>query len=295
MTNPKDQLNLYYEQQRTLIDQIKTLRKNLQEEQKLTTRYRKQRERYKAERQSLLEKASPDTEGRESQKEMIEGLKKRRDFLRRQAQTKDSSRFKILSNEELEKLTLVELKFRLYELEFKQQTSSLAREEEDMLVEEIGRIEERIALLVKRNEVIVADYLGNVPETKDKIQVEISAIEKKISEEEQIKKDMQGKLQKIYSRIGPLKEEEDKAHQLFVEHLKKVDEHKIDVQAKQEELDSLKGKIAQIKKKIAKDSQQVTIDKIEEQIEQHLQKKERGENLTPEEQEFLMSYGYVPF
>jgi uncharacterized coiled-coil DUF342 family protein len=287
LTNPKDQLNLYYEQQRALIDQIKTHRKKLQEEQKLTTRYRKQRERYKAERQTLLEKASPDTKGRESQKEMIDGLRKRRDFLRRQAQTKGTSRFKVLSNEELEKLTLVELKFRLYELEFKQQTSSLGREEEEILVGEINRIEERVDLLVKRNEVIVADYLGNVPETKDKIQVEISEIEQKISEEEQIKKEMQEKLQKVYSRIGPLKEEEDKAHQLFVEHLQKVEEHKIDVQAKQEELDSLKGKISQVKKKIAKDSQQVTIDKIEEQIQQLLRKKEGGENLTPEEQEFF--------
>jgi uncharacterized coiled-coil DUF342 family protein len=295
VTNPKDQLNLYYEQQSILIDQIKVLRKALQEEQKLTTRYRKERDRYKAERQSLLEKALPDTEGRESQKEMIDGLKKRRDFLRRQAQTTDSSSFKILSNDELQKLTLVELKFRLYELEFKQQTSSLERDEEEIMVDEINRIEERIELLEKRNEVIVADYLGNVPETKDKIHDEISRIETKITGEEQVKKEMQSKLQKIYSRITPLKEEEDKAHQLFVDHLQKVEENKIDVQAKQEELDSLKGKIAQIKKKITQESQQVTIDKIEEQIQQLLRKKEEGKSLTPEEQEFLMSYGHVPF
>ena len=57
----------------------------------------------------------------------------------------------------------------------------------------------------------------------------------------------------------------------------------------------MKGKISQIKKKIAKDSQQVTIDKIEEQIQQLIRKKEDGKSLTPEEQEFLMSYGYVPF
>jgi len=43
MTNPKDQLQLYYEQQKTLIEQIKILREDLQKEQKLTTQFRKEK------------------------------------------------------------------------------------------------------------------------------------------------------------------------------------------------------------------------------------------------------------
>ncbi|MHA2279190.1 MAG: hypothetical protein ACXAC2_25705, partial [Candidatus Kariarchaeaceae archaeon] len=76
MTNPKDQLQLYYEQQKTLIEQIKILREDLQKEQKLTTQFRKKRDRYKGERQLLLEKAIPDTEERDSQRETIEKLRK---------------------------------------------------------------------------------------------------------------------------------------------------------------------------------------------------------------------------
>ncbi len=295
MTNPKHQLQLYYEQQKTLIEQIKILRQDLQKEQKLTTQFRKKRDRYKSERQILLEKAIPDTEERDSQRETIEKLRKRKEFLRRQSKRSSGASFKILTNEELEKLTIVELKFMLYELEFKQQTSTLKREDEDVIIEEIRRIEERIVLLEKKNEAIVADYLGNVPDSKEKIDDEISSIEKKLSMEEDLRKKIQTKVQSLYDRIGPLKEEEDKAHQEFVDHLKKLDELKADTQAKQEELDSLKGKIAQVKKKIAQESHKQKYDKIEERIQSLIKKREDGENLTPEEQEFLMSYGYVPF
>ncbi|PWI47984.1 hypothetical protein CEE45_08780 [Candidatus Heimdallarchaeota archaeon B3_Heim] len=295
MTDSNDQLKLYYEQQRKLIDQIKTMRKELDQEQKLTTRYRKQRDRYKEERQSLLQKTTPDVEGRDSKKELLEGLKKRRDFLRRQAQRKEGAPFKLLTNVELEKLTIVELKFHLYELEFKQQTSSLDREEEGLLIDEIRRIEERVVLLEKRNEAIVADYLGDIPKSKERIQEEISSIEQKISEEENLRKDVQTKIQKLYTRIGPLKEEEDKAHQEFVDHLQRVEELKEVVQAKQEELDSLKAKISQVKKKLKIESQQETFGKIEERIQGLIEKRDGGQVLSPEEQEFLMSYGHVPF
>ncbi|MHA2154266.1 MAG: hypothetical protein ACXABU_02925 [Candidatus Hodarchaeales archaeon] len=295
MTDSSDQLKLYYEQQKELIDQIKVFRKDLDQEQKMTTRFRKQRDRYKTERQSLIQKATPEVEGRESKKEMLESLKKRRDFLRRQAQRQEGSKFKLLTNAELEKLTLVELKFQLYELEFKQQTSSLDREEEGLLVDEIRRIEERIVLLEKRNEAIVADYIGDIPKSKDKLQEEISSIEEKISEEESFRKEVQNKIQSLYTRIGPLKEEEDKSHQEFVDHLQRVEKLKDDVQAKQEELDSLKAKIAQVKKKLKVESQQETFGKIEERIQKLLEKRDGGQALSPEEQEFLMSYGHVPF
>jgi len=183
----------------------------------------------------------------------------------------------------------------LYELEFKQQTSSLKREDEEVIIEEIRRVEERIVLLEKKNEAIVADYLGNVPDSREKIDEEISSIEKKLYMEQDLRNKIQTKVQSLYDRIGPLKEEEDKAHQEFVDHLSKLDELKVDTQAKQEELDSLKGKIAQTKKKISQESHKQKYDKIEEKIQGLVKKRENGENLTPEEQEFLMSYGYVPF
>jgi uncharacterized coiled-coil DUF342 family protein len=295
MTNPKDQLQLYYGQQKSLIEEIKIFRNDLQKEQKLTTQFRKKRDRYKSERQILLEKATPDMEGRDSQKETIAKLRQRKDFLRRQAQRSAGTSFKILSDDQLGKLTLVELKFILYELEFKQQTSSLKREDEDIIVEEIRRVEERIVLLEKRDEVIIADYLGNVPDTRQKMAEEISTIEKRLSLEEDLRKKMHTKVQGLYDRIGPLKEEEDKAHQEFVDHLQKLEELKVDVQAKQEELDALRGKISQVKKKISQESNQEKVDKIEEKIQLLIKKREKGNDLTPEEQEYLMSYGYVPF
>ncbi len=295
MTDPKDQLSMYYEQQRKLIDQIKDMRKEYTEEQKLTTRLRKQRDRFKAERQTLIEKTIPDVGDRDSQKEMIEGLKKRRDFLKRQAQRTEGAPFKILSNQELEKLTIVELKFHLYELEFKQQTSSLDREDEEIIVEEIRKIEERIVLLEKRNEAIVADYLGNVPKSKEKINEEISTIEKKLSQEVILRREIQSKQQKIYDRINPLKEEEDNAHHEFVKHLQRVEELKVDVQAKQEELDAMKGKIGQVKKIKKQEEHKATYGKIEERIQELIKKRDAGNELSPEEQEFLMSYGHVPF
>ncbi|MFX0122412.1 MAG: hypothetical protein ACFFAE_02160 [Candidatus Hodarchaeota archaeon] len=294
MSTNKDQLKLHYEQQKNLIEEIKIMRKNLQNEQKLTTRFRKQRDKFKAERQALLAKAAPEIETRESSKDLLEMLKKRRDFLRRQAQRADGPIFKILSQTQLEQLTLVELKFHLYELEFMQQTKSLSREDEEILIEEIQRIEDRIALLEKRNEAIVADYLGNIPETKEKIEQEIAEIDRKISQEEADKKEIGEKVQQMYSRIKPLKEEEDKAHEEFVKHLQQIEELKVLIEAKQEELDALKGKIANVKKLIAEETHKQVYGKIEEKIEALLKKRDKGE-LTPEEQEYLMSYGYAPF
>ncbi|MHA1331355.1 MAG: hypothetical protein ACTSR2_09780, partial [Candidatus Hodarchaeales archaeon] len=259
------------------------------------TRFRKQRDRFKAERQALLEKASPDVESRDSQKSTLEKLKKRRDFLRRQSMRQDGPVFKVLSPEQLEKLTIVELRYHLYELEFKQQTSSLSKEDEEILIDEIEKIEERIALLEKQNEALVADYLGNIPENKEKLEQEISAIEQQISKEESERKELSQRIQKLYSKTKPLKEAEDQAHEEFVKHLQRVEELKVEIETKQEEVDALKGKIAKLKKMVAEEEYKKTYGKIEERIQDLLKKKESGESLTPEEQEFLMSYGYVPF
>ncbi len=291
----KDQLKLHYTQRRNLIEEIKIMRKELQKEQKLTTRFRKQRDKFKAERQSLLAKAAPEIESRDSQKDLLEKLKKRRGFLRRQAQRAEGPVFKILTPTQLDQLTSVELKFHLYELEFNQQTSSLSREDEEILIEEIQRVEERIAFLEKRNEAIVADYLGNVPETKEKIEQEIAEIDQKISQEEAGRMEISEKVQQMYIRIKPLKEEEDKAHEDFVKHLQRIEELRVEIQAKQEELDALKGKIANVKKLIADETYKQVFGEIEEKIGALLKKRDEGEELTPEEQEFLMSYGHVPF
>ncbi len=295
MATSKEKLKLHYDQQRILIDEIKKFRKELENEQKLTTRFRKQRDKYKAERQALLSKVAPEVESQDSQKQLLETLKKRRAFLQRQAKRKDGPVFKILTPSQLDAISLVELKFHLYELEFMQQTTTFTREDEEVLVEEIQRIEDRIVLLKKRDEALVADYLGNIPETKEKIEQEITEIDKKISQEEADRRDIKDRVQQMYSRIKPLKEEEDKAHSEFVAHLQKIDEMKVLVQAKQEELDSLKGKISNIKKLIAEETHKQKYGVIEEKIQILLKKRDDGEELSPEEQEYLMSYGYVPF
>jgi uncharacterized coiled-coil DUF342 family protein len=288
-------LKLHYEQQSALIEEIKALRKKLSEEQRLTTRYRKQRDRYKSDRKELLKKAAPEIDSQESKKDVLEKLSKRRDFLKRQAQRTDGPVFKILSQSELERLTLVELKYHLYELEFKQQTSSLSREDEDILIEEIKRIEDRIALLEKKDEVIVADYLGNVPESREKMEKEIHELERQISREASDRREVNIRVQKLYSRIRPLKEEEDKAHGEFVKHLQSLEELKIRIDTKQEEVDSIKAKIAKFKKLIAEEEHKQIFGKIEEKIQTLIERRDKGESLSPEEQEFLMSYGHVPF
>jgi len=103
------------------------------------------------------------------------------------------------------------------------------------------------------------------------------------------------KVQQMYIRIKPLKEEEDKAHEDFVKHLQRIEELRVEIQAKQEELDALKGKIANVKKLIADETYKQVFGEIEEKIGALLKKRDEGEELTPEEQEFLMSYGHVPF
>ena len=295
LTSLKEQLKLHYEQRKNFIDEIKVMRNALQTEQKLTTRFRKQRDKFKAERQALLAKAAPEIESRDSQKNLLEMLRKRRAFLRRQALRADGPVFKILTPAQLDQLTLVELKFHLYELEFMQQTSSLSREDEEILIEEVQRIEDRIAFLEKKNEAIVADYLGNVPGTKEKIEKEIAEIDKKISQEEADRREISDRVQQMYIRIKPLKDEEDKAHEEFVHHLQRIDELKVLINAKQEELDSLKGKINNVKKLLAEERHKEVYGEIEEKIQSLIKKRDKGENLTPEEQEFLMGYGYVPF
>lgn len=291
----KEQLKLHYEQRKNFIDEIKVMRNALQTEQKLTTRFRKQRDKFKDERQALLAKAAPEIESRDSQKNLLEMLKKRRAFLRRQALRADGPVFKILTPAQLDQLSLVELKFHLYELEFMQQTSSLSREDEEILIEEVQRIEDRIAFLEKKNEAIVADYLGNVPGTKEKIEKEIAEIDKKISQEEADRREISDRVQQMYIRIKPLKDEEDKAHEEFIHHLQRIDELKVLINAKQEELDSLKGKINNVKKLLAEERHKEVYGEIEEKIQSLLEKRDKGEDLTPEDQEFLMSYGYVPF
>ncbi|NHJ01032.1 MAG: hypothetical protein EAX86_02770 [Candidatus Heimdallarchaeota archaeon] len=295
MKSTKDQLKLHYEQQSTLIAEIKIMRDSLREQQKLTTHFRKLRDRKKLERQGLLEKTAPEMQSQDHSRNTLEMLKKRRDFLRREAKRTEGPVFKILSSDELEKLTIVELKYQLYELEFKQQTSSLSRDDEEVLVDEIRRIEERISLLEKKNEAIVADYLGDIPESKEKIEQEISEIEKQISQEEADRKLLSIKVQKMYDRIKPLKEEEDKAHQDFVSHLQKVEELKVNIEAKQEELDALKGKIINLKKLLSEETKKEAFSEIDDKIKLLLKKRDTGESLTPEEQEFLMAHGYVPF
>lgn len=271
------------------------MREELRKEQKLTTRFRKLRDRYKTERQTLFEKVSPDVESQETQKSTLDGLKKRRDFLKRQAKSQDGPLFKILTNQQLSQLSLMELRYHLYELEFKQQTTSFSKEDEDILIEEMRKVEERITLLEKQNEAIVADYLGNIPETKEKLEQEIQDIEIQISKEEAEKKEAAERIQNLYERIRPLKESEDEAHQDFVKHLQRVENLKIEVDSKQEEVEALKGKIAQLKKMLAENEYKQTYGKIEERIQTLIKKRDAGETLTPEEQEFLMGYGYVPF
>lgn len=271
------------------------MRNELDQEQRLTTRFRKLRDKYKVERQGLLAKATPDVESRDSQRDVVESLKKRRDFLRRQAQREDGQVFTLLSDAQMERLTLVELKFHLYELEFKQQTTSLSKEDDEILIDEINRIEDRYALLEKKDQVIVAEYLDKVPETKEKIEQEIRDIERKLAHEETVRSETSQKISETYERIRPLKDVEDKAHQNFVTHLKRIEELKIEIVTRQEEVDSLKGKIANVKKLMAEEEHQERYGEIEKKIQELLQKRDQGENLSPDEQEFLMGYGYVPF
>ena len=81
MATLKEQLKLHYDQRGNLITEIKIMRKELQTEQKLTTRFRKQRDKFKVERQSLLEKTTPEIESRDSQKDLLEKLNKARNIL----------------------------------------------------------------------------------------------------------------------------------------------------------------------------------------------------------------------
>jgi uncharacterized coiled-coil DUF342 family protein len=295
LSSNKEKLKLHYDQHKLIIEHLRSIRKELNQEQRLTTRFRKQRDKYKTERQGLMAKATPEVESRDSQKAVVEGLRKRRDFLRRQAQRDSGQVFTLLSKTQLENLTLVELKFHLYELEFKQQTTSLSQEDEEILVDEINRIEDRIALLEKKDQAIVAEYLDEVPETKEKIEQEIQDIEKKLAQEESVRKETSKKVSEMYERIRPLKDEEDKAHQNFVTHLQRIEELKVEIDTKQEELDSLKGKITKVKKMIAEEEHQERYGEIEKKIQELIRKRDQGEDLSPDEQEFLMGYGYAPF
>lgn len=271
------------------------MRKELNQEQRSATRFRKVRDKYKTERQTLMAKATPEVESRDSQKAVVESLRKRRDFLRRQAHRDSGQIFGLLKDSQLERLTLVELKFHLYELEFKQQTTSLSQEDEEILVGEIKRIEDRIALLEKRDQAIVAEYLDEVPETKEKIEQEIREIETKLAQEESVRRETSQKIGELYERIQPLKDEEDKAHQTFVTHLQRIQELRVEITTRQEELDSLKGKITKVKKLVAEEEHQERYGEIEKKIQELLRKRDQGEELSPDEQEFLMGYGYAPF
>lgn len=292
----QEQLQHYETKRLEIIQKLKTLRSDLDKAHKKATRYRKRRDALKNERRALVDKVQPLISSREVTSDELDQLHRRRDFLKRQAKTTSGPKFKVLDDFVLENMSSVELKYHLYELEFHQQSTSLTKEEEAVLIDEISRIEKRIESAEIESEKLKAQYFDrSIPKNKTELQMEISTLSSKIDNAKSTRNQSRDDIQRAYDKINPLKEQEDEAHIKFVENLQTIDGSKVVVDSLQEELDSLKRKIAQTRSLIKKEKIGSAIEELEIKINNLLDKKKNGEDLSDDEMEFLLSHGHVPF
>ncbi|MFQ5978318.1 MAG: hypothetical protein ACE5OZ_09340 [Candidatus Heimdallarchaeota archaeon] len=302
------ELEELYAEQKQLLNETRRLREQEQNLSKKTTRKRIKRDEVKQKRQILLSQARKKKDFRDEINKQIGESKQTRDNAvnrsRRMRQKTALAASAKPDTSEYDLLSVVELQYRLYELEYELQTrsqSSSRKKDQSNERELVDRISELEELIEKRTAAGELDGLetpppseevsGMIDDLKDQAQ---TSHEEMILLVERGQKE-HAEVSRMFDEVSRLQEEENNLHQEFVDSLNGLERTRTTIESHQKRLDDLKDEITNLKIKKAESKEKARIEASQKQIDSLLAKKREGKGLTPEEMEFLMAHGESPF
>ncbi|MFX0065469.1 MAG: hypothetical protein ACFFC7_25130, partial [Candidatus Hermodarchaeota archaeon] len=260
----------------TLLENIEVAEETYQKE---ATKWRLERERIKASRKPLMDKAAKLREERDLLNREVSLLKDSRTQSQEQFQ-KDLASLRTIhgsSDDPYSGMNLAELRYRIYELEYQIQTAGLPFEEEEKLVKEIALIDEIIQERKERGEEETEKkdeetLKKNLDLWKKKADVAHALLEKKV----ELAQAKHRELSKLYDNINKIFEKEQAAHEKFVEALKQVEgyrERKEEIRMELREFGDRIWQARQFEKEKDKREQE---KEIQSKVQELLDKKSKG-------------------
>ncbi|MFX0092802.1 MAG: hypothetical protein ACFFBD_13660 [Candidatus Hodarchaeota archaeon] len=293
----KDNIDDLSKEQKRFESLLESLDASEERYQAETTKWRTERERIKSMRKPLMSQAEKLREQRDELNQEVSLLKNSR----QRAQDKFQNNLGALRNihhtpDDYSHMTIAELKYRIYELDYQIQTGGISFEEEEKLVAEISKIDQ---IIEEQKERGVEETEPQDEETlkkgldlwKKKADIAHTLLEKKVD----LAQEKHQELSKLYERIDKLFKQEQAAHEKFVEALKQVEkckEQKEELIKKRREIGDILWQARQEEREKTKKAQK---EKIQSQIQNLLDRKNRGDELTKEEMEFLLRHGEIPW
>lgn len=279
----------------TLLENIEVAEESYQKE---ATKWRLERERIKASRKPLMEKAAKLREERDLLNREVSLLKSSRTQAQEHFQ-KDLASLRTIhgsSDDPYSGMALTELRYRIYELEYQIQTAGMPFEEEEKLVKEIALIDQIIQERKEQGEEETEKkdeetLKKNLDLWKKKADVAHTLLEKKVD----LAQAKHQELSKLYDNISKMFEKEQAAHNKFVEALKQVEGYRKRKEEIQMELREFGDRIWQARQFEREKDKRDQEKEIQSRIQELLDKKSKGEELTKEEMEYLLRHGEIPW
>lgn len=297
-------LKALYAEQNRLTNEIEELWEKKREFSRETSQQRAKRDEIKQKRQALLSQARKAKELRDEINRQVGEFKQARETAvdrSRQLRQRVAGRHE---SSEYDLLSVVELRYRLYELEYTLQTRSHSpnlkkdQMEEKELLDQIAELEETIERRVSEGKL---EGLECFPTSEDVVkELEDLKGRAQTSHEKMLllvdrgqKEHTQVSL--MFDEVSHLQDEENELHQEFVESLNALEETRTAIENHQKRLDVLKDEITDLRIHAAESKEKARIDATQKEVNALLTKKRAGKELTPEEMEFLMAHGESPF
>jgi len=174
---------------------------------------------------------------------------------------------------------------RVEELEWRQQTEQISRDEEVSIIEEIARIEAQLVKIGEEKE--KQDRISEQRRLARKLKEEATEAHGKVltlSEQSQIHHQ---EVVRIRPQLEEYKKSADTAHKNFVEWLKKVKEGEVRLKTQRDQIDEIQGKLRKHtvdKRDVERDEQRVHQRAAEqERVESAVEKLQSGKRLTFDE------------
>lgn len=302
------ELETLYAEQKQLLNETRRLREQEQDFSKETTRKRTKRDEIKQKRQGILSQARKKKDFRDEINRQIGEAKQTRDkAVNRSRQLRQKTALATSTKHDTsdyDLLSVAELEYRLYELEYELQTrshSSNRKKDQSNELELVDRISELEELIEKRTAAGKLDGLETSPPSEEiSGMIDDLKAQGQTSHEEMILLVERGQkeheqVSRMFDEVSHLQEEENNLHQEFVDSLNALERTRTTIESHQKRLDDLKDEITDLKIKKAELKEKTRIEASQRQIDSLLVKKREGKGLTPEEMEFLMAHGESPF
>ncbi len=231
---------------RNKLRELKTQARNdldvLRKDRDQMREYKKIRDDHNKEVRALIESVKAEREARDAINKDITEAKERRSAIHAQLKSVYDEirelRGSVVgspSNDQRRMLRRVE------ELEWRQQTEQLTRDEEQSIVDEIAKIEEKLVKIGQEKE--KSDRIVELRRMARKLKSEATEVHQKVldlSEESQVHHQ---EVVRIRPQLEEYKKSADTAHQNFVEWLKKVKEGETTLKNIRTQIDDIQGKI----------------------------------------------------